>query len=561
MKTTDELEFTEIDRQFGRFIARFGGERELVETAAARLSRALREGHICLDLATAMPPSESGELPLPDRLENALRKSPAFGPPEASTPLVLHCGSLFLRRYWDYEQALAGNITARARHNGPLSAGDGTQEAAVEGALQNRFTIISGGPGTGKTTAVLHILERFLAAQGDERPRIALTAPTGKAAARLEELLRQVQDNAAIAPAIKERMPRSASTIHRLLGPKPDSVFFRHDRRNPLPVDFLIVDEASMVALPLMAKLLDALPERARVILLGDSDQLGSVEPGSVLADLVEAASVASGPLGSALFVLRQNFRFGNDNAIYRLSDCVRAGDVDGALQVLEDKGSAEVSSETVPSVAQLDARLEAAVVEHLRPLLEESDPAKALALLSRFRVLCALREGPYGALQINATIQTVLQRRGLVHGSGTFHPGMPILVTRNDYQAKLFNGDVGVVLPDPLAAGDSRLWAWFPGADNQPRRISIARLPEYELAYAMTVHKAQGSEFDRVLLILPDRDTPILSRELIYTGITRARSHAGLWSDPAIFAQAVTRRAERRSCLQEFLRSSDLVE
>jgi exodeoxyribonuclease V alpha subunit len=563
MNTTSagpELELADVDRHFAKFIGGFGGDTELVEATAALLSRSVRQGHICLDLSNPLlrtGSAEKLELPGAEEWRKQLSGSPAFGSPKALTPIVIAGSRIYLRRYWEYEQALAVTVKDRAQRNAAHKKQEATQVTAIDGALKNYFTIVSGGPGTGKTTTVLKILERFLQPEGGDRLRVALAAPTGKAAARLEELLRAIQQDPTVEPTIKERMPRSASTIHRLLGSKPDSVFFRHDHRNPLPLDLLIVDEASMVALPLLAKLFDALPQNARVILIGDRDQLASVEPGNVLADMADAALVNDGPLENSMFVLSKNYRFGNENAIYRLSNAVRAGAAGEALGVLGEKNLNELGSTVLPSADEFATKLEESVVEQYKAYLNKKEPIDALAEFGRFRVLCALREGPFGVRKVNAVIEGILRRHGLIPEPSGIYAGMPILVTRNDYQANLFNGDIGIILPDPTDKDNLQLWAWFIGQDNELRRLSPGRLPDYELAYAMTVHKSQGSEFDRVLLILPDRDSPVVTRELVYTGVTRASKRVDVWFNEEVFRASVGRKAVRASGLRDALTPS----
>src|SRR5581483_564022 len=254
-------------------------------------------------------------------------------------------------------------------------------------------------------------------------------------------------------------------------------------------------------------------------------------------------------------FILSKNYRFGNENAIYRLSSAVRVGNADEALGILAERDSAELGSSTLPSAAQLARQLEELVVEPYKGYLVEQDPLKALDQFVRFRVLCALREGPFGVRQVNEAIEGILHRRNLIPDPSRLYPGMPLLITQNDYQAQLFNGDIGVILPDPRENDRHQLWAWFIGADNQPRRLSPGRLPDYELAYAMTVHKAQGSQFERVVLILPDRDSPVLSRELIYTGVTRASKRVDVWFTKPVLCAAIARQAIRRSGLHDALR------
>jgi exodeoxyribonuclease V alpha subunit len=553
----EQTGFADIDRHFARFIGRFGGDRKIVETTAALLSRSVREGHICLEVgdpnATCSP--ESTHLPRPAKWLRELENSKAFGPPAGGTPIVLASNRLYLRRYWDYEQSLASEILKRARRNKNRGNTAATQDAAVEAALQNYFTIISGGPGTGKTTTVLQILQRLVQEKGGDTLRIALAAPTGKAAARLQELLRKVQEDPGVNQEVKERLPRTASTIQRLLGWRPDSVFFRHDAGNPLAIDLLVVDEASMVALPLMAKLFDALTDKTRVILLGDRDQLASVEPGAVLADMADAALASGSPLQNSLIVLSRNYRFGNENAIHRLASAVRAGDADTAVDILHESDLNELGSSNLPVTAQLPDYLEKIVIPNYKSCLAEKDPALALAALQRFRVLCALREGPFGVNYVNKAIESILYQNGLITDPTRLYAGQPLLVTRNDYQTRLFNGDIGIVLPDPADGAESgQLWAWFSGQDNELRRVAPARLPDSERAFAMTVHKSQGSEFERVLFILPDRDSPVVTRELIYTGLTRASKRVDVWFKEDVFRASVERKAMRRSGLREAL-------
>lgn len=612
-------DFAEIDRHFGRFIARFGGD-DLVSLAARHLSRAVRLGHICLDLTVPPPDSEPG-MPWPtiEEWQRELRFSSAIGyagegaqtavksrakdlrdakdentevPALAGfaslardsfaepgiTPLVLDkAGRLYLRRYYDYEQMLAAAIRRRAVSSSRRATRQQDQEVAIQAALGQPLTVISGGPGTGKTTTVVSILARLLA--HEPTARIALAAPTGKAAARLEQTVR---DGFAKLPELAtvqcSRILR-ASTLHRLLGVRPNKPTFRHNAANPLAVDVLVVDEASMVPLPLMTKLFDALPEKARVILLGDRDQLASVEPGSVLADIADAAQspdqetgegTGSSLLGGMLVMLRKNFRFGNDSAIFRLCEAVRMGDSQAALEIALNPNLPDLGSAPLPTAADMITHLRNPVMEGYAATLRETDPAKALASFSQFRILCAVRRGPYGVEQINRQIEVILREAKLIHGASRLHAGMPVLITQNDYELNLFNGDIGILLPDPNEpqnpTGEERpLWAWFPaeaatpGAVNEShpslRRVAPARLPEHEPAYAMTVHKSQGSEFERVLLVLPDRDVPILTRELIYTGVTRARQRVDLWFSEAVFAQAVTRRTQRASGLGDALR------
>jgi exodeoxyribonuclease V alpha subunit len=307
-------EFVDIDRHFARFIKGFG-EGPLPAVAAALLSRNLRCGHICLDLGTGpvafADPPLAFTWPELETWQKAFAENRAVGGPDQGRPLVLGgAGRLYLRRYWEYEKALAQGILIRCQDQTPINSGTvDLQDLAIKTALARRFVVISGGPGTGKTTTVLRILERLVSEPGGEKLRIALAAPTGKAAARLQETLRSGVGNG----LAQERLPKSASTLHRLLGSRRNSVYFWHDAKNPLPVDLVVVDEASMVSLTMMAKLFHALPEKARVILLGDRDQLSSVEPGAVLGEIANAAS-EPGPLRGGLVVLEKNYEISVEN-------------------------------------------------------------------------------------------------------------------------------------------------------------------------------------------------------------------------------------------------------
>jgi exodeoxyribonuclease V alpha subunit len=554
-------EFAEIDRHFASFIARFGGDEKLVPLAAAMLSRSIREGNICLPLSLAPARSAEAEAPrlldwpAPEKWRATLTDSKAVGGPEAHTPLVIDgANRLYLRRYWNYQQTLAAALRARASAN--RTGGDQTETPAIDAAATNALTIISGGPGTGKTTMVLHILARLLQKPEGKSLRVALAAPTGKAAARLEDTIRTGLETLDCSDEVKERLPRVASTIHRLLGVKGNSVYFRHDRRNPLPLDLLVIDEASMVALPLLAKVFDALPADCRVVLLGDRDQLASVEPGAVLADMVDAAASPQSPLHSAVVTLEKNYRFSQESGIHHLCGAVRQGDAKEAVRILREQRSPDLVSFEHDEPRVWTERFSEAVLAGFSALATEKEPAAALTQLKNFRVLSALRRGQFGVEGLNQKIEGLLTEANLIpEPAAAGYAGKPILITQNDYQLQLFNGDVGVLLPDRKSEENpTQLWAWFIGKENRLRRFAPARLPQYETAYAMTVHKSQGSEFDRVLLILPDADTPVVTRELIYTGLTRARSQVELWWNEAVFAQAVTRRAERNSGLRDIL-------
>lgn len=564
MNVRQEDHASDIDRHFANFIARFGGDLNLVSLAATMLSRSIREKNICLPLdepsADAFDVEKTDLSKWPDAKEwrEAFANSKAIGRPEETTPIVLDDSNrLYLRRYWNYQQRLASALLSNAdRNRSKIGRNDGTQAAAVNAAINNSLTIISGGPGTGKTSTVIQILARLLAETGSKQPRVALVAPTGKAAVRLEETIRAGLDAHKYPDELKTRLPKSASTIHRLLGSKGSSVYFRHDQHHPLPIDLLVIDEASMVSLPLLCKVFDALPTHCRVILLGDHEQLASVEPGAVLADIVDAAAGGTGPLSHAVVTLKKNYRFREQSGVYHLCNVVRQGDADSAIRILREQSHLDLVSGEERDIRKSTTAFSKVVLSGFSSFFTEKEPAAALSKVEGFRILTALRHGPFGVDGLNRAVERVLSEAELIPAQLDY-AGKPILIMKNDYPLQLFNGDIGILLPDPTTNNNpNELWAWFTGKEKIPRRFAPARLPEYQTAYAITVHKSQGSEFDRVLFILPEEDSPVLTRELIYTGLTRARSQVELWWNADVLTKAVTRRAERHSRLRELLAS-----
>jgi len=599
--------FSDLDRHFAGFIeAQAGGDYPLLALAAALVSHWRGEGHTCLDLAaiagTVFPedPIEGVKgvsLPSLDNWVRELKNSLVAGSPGELKPLILDARCrLYLHRYWEYQQSLAAAILKRAVEKPDETAStefgqklqalipavsDGSlnwQCVAAVAALRKKFCVISGGPGTGKTRTLVLILALLLELARDRKLRIAVAAPTGKAAARIQDSILGAKATMACNEAIKAQLPERAMTIHRLLGYIPDSVFFRHNAERPLPYDVVAVDEASMVDLALMAKLFQAMPASARVILLGDKDQLASVEAGAVLGDICAARGgdgfsvgfsrqfeklagrplpvgvKGDGLLADCVVELRENYRFGEQSTIYRLSDAINQGRAEAALTIIRDcdkDEAADLRSASLPKRAGLKEALRERVTQGFGEFLKASDPQEALAALGRFRVLCALRVGPFGVGRLNRMTEAILEEAGLIEPAGSWYAHRPVMVTRNDYNLKLFNGDIGVVLPDSVS-GEPR--AFFPGPDDEVREFLPLRLPEHETAYALTVHKSQGSEFDRVLFILPDRESPVLSRELLYTGITRARESVELWFEEKVFRAALSRRVRRTSGLLDAL-------
>lgn len=591
-----------LDGHFARFVATFDAGGEEVLVAAALVSMATRNGHSCLELrewagSTAFFASgQTCQVPELDRWRIALEGCSGVGSGRENTPLVMEGERLYMRRYWGYEEEVVRGFLRRgqagcihvddtllaqgvARCFPPSPGADNDwQRLAVMVALLRPLAVITGGPGTGKTTTVAMILA-MLAEQFRERGelmRVALAAPTGKAVMRLQESIAKVKK----LHLFQERewggfFPEEAMTVHRLLGGSGGAVF-QHNEKNPLPYDLVVLDEASMIDLPMMAKLLRALKDETRLIMLGDRHQLASVEPGSVLGDFCHPAAlanftrefsdrlrafggggtIAAGPgkvlgLQDSLVELQQNHRFSDESGIGRLGAAVKAGDAARAREVMADPAAVDVVWHEVASPGELEQSLAGIILREFSGLPGMS-PGEALAAGEGFRILCAVRQGPFGAEQVNAKIEKFLAAHGYQVAAGRNYPGRPVMVLRNDYGQGLYNGDVGVVLPDAEQAGE--LKAFFRDPGGALRKISPARLPMHQTVYAMTVHKSQGSEFERILLILPERYLPVVSRELLFTAITRARTRVEIWGTRQVFEQAVLASGVRHSGLREKL-------
>lgn len=668
-----------LDLAFAQSLQRLAPDTDpQVLAGAALASLAVTSGHAGLDPTRAAMLLDAREgpspaLPDPTDWQRTLAASRWVDQPNpqepaaADCPLVLEHGLLYLRRYREYERRLALGLQRIAAHSpppfdaatlaplfeqlfpqaSPLPPGEGARRAgegtglpepsiyqdgtnppepshhqdrqaqAAALALRRTLLLVTGGPGTGKTTTIARLLLLRIAqahASNTPAPRIALAAPTGRAAERMAESLRAAVARAianGIDPALADALPTGASTLHRLLGVIPDSPQFRHTADNPLPFDLIVVDEASMVDLPLMCKLVEAVADGTQLILLGDADQLPSVEAGDVLAAILQAAgpgdtlqpqdaqalqallgnapggttptaSHGGGLAGHRVHLLR-GYRQADDFALAPLADAVRAGDADTALALLRSGELAGVhfhEDGEDPLTLGRDALL-----AHWRALADAQDPAAALRDAARLRLLTAVRAGPQGARGLNARIEQLLAETGSgarrLGAASPWFQGRLLLITENSYRHGLFNGDVGICLRSEASpfsgrsdegassgpgqpAGtasrrdpgtDSRaqgpLVAWFErDGDGQVRGFHPAALPAHESAFAMTVHKAQGSEFDTVWLQLPTRDARVLSRELLYTGITRARRALYLAGSEAVIRSALARHAARISGL-----------
>ncbi|MGV3530720.1 MAG: exodeoxyribonuclease V subunit alpha [Chthoniobacteraceae bacterium] len=543
-----------LDEHFARLMTRLDGRGNTAIATAARMASAWRSsGHICVPMS-ALAQGNPG-------IAEALASSPVVGGPGEWTPLILDSERLYLQRYWQYERRLADAIVARTVADGgkPLTVEDASLAATILGpdaadqllavrtALTRPLSIITGGPGTGKTrtAAAILVIDHQRSLREGTALRVTMAAPTGKAAARLTESVRATLQAIGAPPALHELR---AITLHRLLGTRPDSPAPRYHAEHPLAVDLVIVDEASMIDLATMAKLLQAVPPKARLVLLGDRDQLASVDAGHVLGDLCMAAQ--RGALPGVLVDLRRTYRFAEGSGIGAFSAHLKSCNSAGALQALESNAADDLASVELPSGGQLSSALKARVLDGFRTFATAATPDDAVNALTRFCILGAVRRGPFGVQTLSRTAELILQKEGLIDPSTTQYPHRPIMVLSNEYSLQLFNGDVGVIMPDPESGGDLR--AFFRGSEGALRKFLPARLPEHETVWAMTIHKSQGSEYERVLVILPDRDGPTLNRELIYTAVSRARRHVEVWHRPDVLRIALERTVDRTSGLPE---------
>ena len=600
---------TDLDVHFARLIVSLADRPSMELTLAAGLaSNRTASGNVCVDLVelageTIAARSDGGKLTAPSLKPwtDSLRASGVVGEPGEYYPLVLDGNHrLYLYRYWDYERRLAEDLHRRATpvnndfdprrlrtdlnrlYPQRLRGNVDWQKVAAAVAVLRRLCVISGGPGTGKTTTVVRFLALLAQQHLDRSLEIALTAPTGKAAARLQQAVTAAKTNLDIEPVARIMIPEQASTIHRLLGLRPDGVSFRHHPDNPLPVDVLVVDEASMVDLALMTRLLEALPAHARCVLLGDRDQLASVDAGAVLGDIcgqacgfsrafasrlrditaepLESGNTNATSIADSIVLLTKSYRFGEDSGIGQLARTVNQGDVEGTMRVLEQGRFAEVAWKVPQSIKGLYAELGERALQGYAEYLDllggcdatEASVDELFAAFGRFRLLAAYRAGGYGVASLNAAIERALEFNGTIDGRETWYHGRPVMVSRNDYSLRLFNGDIGIALRDP--SDDHRIRVFFQTSDGRIRRFYPGRLPLHETVFAMTVHKSQGSEFDTVVLLLPSQASPVLTRQLVYTGITRAKRFVEIWASAEVLRAASINTLERSSGLRDRL-------
>lgn len=546
--TVQMVEQTPTYSLLDRALAQFLVERSRLDTEEGgqlegillRLSNQLSAGDSCV-------PVDSDAQVLVER--SGLTRTNGNG----SAPLVVENGRLYLYRYWSYENRLAQQLKALVGNSGNInesllaryfSTSDPNsicwQKKAAALALSSSFTIITGGPGTGKTTTVVKIVAMLLEQASSEGNvlNIALAAPTGKAAMRLQQSIIGSREQLPCDESLRQTIPTKVVTLHRLLGPRRLSPYFHHCADNPLPYDLVIVDEASMVDLALMSKLVDALKPHSKLILLGDRNQLASVESGAVLADLIDALPNKSAEL-------KHSFRF-NEN-IKAVAEGVNEQRAEALWQALNEGCYDNVSLLPKGVVARVVEQSQSywVLVNGNAPLVE------IIAAFGRFQCLATNRIGPLGVIDINGRVESLLADKTLIDRDDIdgWYRGRPIIVTRNIPELGLFNGDIGVTLKDP----EGILRVYFE-AEEGMRDFIPARLPHCETAWAMTVHKSQGSEFDEVLICFPEVMNPVLTKELLYTAITRARKAVEISVTETIWLAAIKQKIERHSGLVDKL-------
>lgn len=477
-------------------------------------------------------------------------QSPIIVPVEQAlqhiAPLVLEDKRLYLYRYWWDEYRLAQAIKQLNRHIPStladvdlqqLSVGTHPQQAqAIKVALQSGFTLITGGPGTGKTFTLVRILIALL--QQNSQLTVALAAPTGKAAARMQEALRQSLAQLPVAQQLLKALPQTAFTLHRLLG-MGHGTQPKFNAQQPLPYDLIIVDEASMIDLRMASQLLTAISPNARLILLGDANQLAAVEAGAVLAELNKAQT-----LSQSRVHLTQSQRFGGQ--IGQLAEAVCRGDTLTVTQLIE-QSSDELNYAPLEQVESLAKKLFIGYQAFAQALKSKTDIVDLLKLFDDFRVLCAVREGSYGVNALNQRLSLLLQKELAQKEDplAVWYHGRPVMVTQNDYSLDVFNGDIGITLEE-----EDGFYVYFPARDTPTKRVSAARLAHSETALALTIHKSQGSEFKQVAVVLPKEESPILTRQLLYTGITRAKKQIQLWALKPILLKTIEQETKRASGL-----------
>ena len=589
--------FSPADRALCETLGRITGEnRDEVLLALLLASWSVSRGHLCLDLeeyadrklATILDDDTldtTHKLPGLKEWITFIESSPLAGKPGEYKPLILDRGPrLYLYRYWLYESVIAERISCWINTDpdnidtGILSSGldryfpcasgnPDWQRVAAMAAMYHPFTVISGGPGTGKTTTVVFILLLMIeqAIASGRKPRIVMAAPTGKAASRLMEAINITLENKKVSDTYLSLIPREAHTIHRLLKIYP-GLSSPYNATNPLPAEIVVIDESSMIDVSLMVSLMNAIGPGSRLILLGDRDQLASVEAGSVFGDICDRGKVhaysaefiaragldypaVENPhkLADSLVILQKVYRYSPESGIAALSTAVREGDQEKAIRILESGNYPDLLFRPILSDQSMYEILREHIVETYDGFTGYKSACEALENIYDFMILSPLRSGNAGIDRINNLVEQILEQRGLIRADRRFYHGRPVMVRGNDYPQRLFNGDIGVVWNDEKGCR-----IYFNGPENSLKNIIPVKLPDHETVYAMTVHKSQGSEFREIVLVLPQVQSPVMTRELLYTAISRAKERLIITGTEEVIRSMIEQPVGRTSGLRD---------
>ena len=553
--------FTAADRVFVNLLEADYAESNLHVLAAAALCLvSIREGHSYFDLSEPeLPPSfsttDSNDWPSLVSWKKIVQDSPSIGSHSDSTPLVFDGESaLYLRKYFEYESQLANDIADKAMQSSSSRSNDSDstdlQKHAVAQALLNRFYIISGGPGTGKTTTVLdYLIQAIQSKKSEKRCRIAAIAPTGKAAARLSESIRNGLTRFELDDTLKTQLLEiPCMTVHRLLQGLPNRISFRRNAKHPIEFDILVVDESSMIDLPLMQKLLDATPEGCSLVLIGDHHQLSSVEVGSVFGDLTRSANDPQSPLYGKSTALEKTYRFSEDSSIYQFCEACKRNDTP-TLEALFNEKRDDFSFNAIEngSAKSLDPIIDRIVKAH-QERSASPDLESAIQSIGQFATLTPFNRGVFGAQSINRIADARICRIHEVDPS-SFYAGLPIIILENNYDLELFNGDIGIVWPDESSG---ELFAWFSDSANDLKPVRLNWLPKHAPAFCLTIHKSQGSEFEEVVGVFSPEDNDFISRQLVYTCASRAKQRLSIHGNQTALEAAIQRDVKRATLLEE---------
>jgi exodeoxyribonuclease V alpha subunit len=586
---------TEMNIRFAEFIKELSGSNnEVLFYLMLIISRWTEEGHICLNLnnlcnETLNEITDGFDFPETDRIREILLDSGCVGIPGDSAPLILDNNLLYFERFYSDEKELLKNIFLRLNKKITLplnfqkiikglvqdlfpenNNNINWQAVSAVTAVLKYFTVISGGPGTGKTTTVIKILILLIEINNKlfnpVKPlNIILCAPTGKAAARLKESLENYKDNLNIRDDNLLSLPKEGYTIHRLIN--------ELKRDYTAPPDIVVVDEASMADLSILRKLFSAIPDTTRVILLGDKDQLASVEAGAVLGDICSGVadynysgsfykciekycgyktdnqhSERIPEIRDSIILLERNYRF--KGILSEMSSAVNNGDSDRLLEILNNSQGNEIIWIDPESEKDYRNRIKEYIIRMYSSYINEKDTRKAYNLFNSFRVLCALRRGPFGVETVNKWIENILKEKALINPYRQFYINRPVMITRNDYTTGLFNGDIGIL----RKAQDNNIYIYFKNTEGCLKKFSPYKIKDVDTVYSMTVHKSQGSEFNNVMLILPDTPNPVVTRELIYTGITRTKSQIFIIAKKSVLLDCISKTIQRTSGIYKSL-------